>query len=167
MELMRFLAVLGNPWCLFSLLLLIILLLVAGALVSRSRARSSGAPREVSRPPNAPARLHELAATAPFEALQALGERLAEIQRHLPPNSDDARWLQGYRNDLRNVQDDVYWGLFNASGAERTALLNRLGQEVGQLEQTVGERLATTISATTDRDALHAQLDHLRRAVSR
>ena len=164
---MRVLAVLGNPWCLFSLLLLIILLLVAGALVSRSRQRSRVAPRQVSSPPRGPDRLHQLVATAPLEALQALSERLAELQRHLPPNSDGARWLEGYRNDLRNVQDDVYWGLFNASGAERTALLNRLGQEVGQLEQTVGERLSTTISATTDRDALHAQLDHLRRAVSR
>lgn len=164
---MRFLAVLGNPWCLSSLFLLIVLLLMAAALVSRSRARAAVAPEHVRIPTTGSARLHQLTATAPFEALQALGERLAEIQRHLPPDSPDARWLQGYRNDLRNVQDDVYWGLINVPEAERDALLNRLGQEVGQLERTVGERLSATISATTDRDGLHAQLDHLRRAVSR
>ncbi len=164
---MRFLAVLENPWCLTGLLLLIVLLIVAAALVSRERAWPASGRQILQAPPPQPGRLHHITGTAPFEALQALGERLAEIQRHLPPTSEDARWLQSYRNDLRNVQDDVYWGLFSASDIDRTHLLQRLDQEVGQLERIVGERLSATLSETTDRHALHAQLDHLRQVVSR
>lgn len=164
---MRLLAVLENPWCLTSVLLLIVLLVVAAALVSRERARAAGVRQPLQATAPRPPRLHQITATAPFEALQALGERLAEIQRHLPPGSEDARWLQSYRNDLRNVQDDVYWGLFSASDSDRTHLLQRLDKEVGQLERIVGERLSATLSATTDRSALHAQLDQLRQVVSR
>jgi hypothetical protein len=96
----------------------IALLLVAAALLSRSRARSrplpvAAAPRP--RPPQDP-RQSQVAGTAPYEALLAIQERLADMQRHLPSDSADARWLEGYRNDLRNVLDDVYWELYHSSG---------------------------------------------------
>jgi hypothetical protein len=162
---MRFLLAFENPWCLFSLLLLICLLLMAAALLSYSRSRSR--PISVPSAPKPPhtERQLELTATAPFEALLAIQERLAAMQRHLPPGTEDARWLEGYRNDLRNVLDDVYWALYHTPETGRTALLSRLDGEVARFNQTIGSHIAATISRDSDRAALHAQLEQLRHAV--
>lgn len=161
---MRFLAVFQNPWCLVGGLLLVFLLLVAAALLSRSRAQTRATQRLAPRP--TPIRNREITASAPFEALAALRERLVELQRHLPPGSEDARWLAGYVHDLHNVMDDIYWELYQSEGAARAALLERLSLEVGRLDQTIGAQLSTTINETTDRGALHAQLERLRRTLS-
>jgi hypothetical protein len=164
---MRFLLAFENPWCLFSLLLLICLLLIAAALLSYSRTKARPAPLPATPPrsANPPARQHQYTATAPFEALLAIQERLADMQRHLPPHSDDARWLEGYRNDLRNVLDDLYWELYQTQGSARAALLERLDREVARFNQTIGSHISATISQTNDRAALHAQLERLRHAV--
>ncbi|HEX6291304.1 MAG TPA: hypothetical protein VFZ66_19125 [Herpetosiphonaceae bacterium] len=163
---MRLLLSFENPWCLFSLLLLICLLLIAAALLSYSRSRQRPAlrPAPPEQPPR-PAWQPEVTATAPFEALLAIQERLADMQRHLTPGSDDARWLEGFRNDLRNVMDDVYWELYHAQDDTRDALLERLDAEVARLNQTIGAHISATISRETDRSALHTQLDRLRAAV--
>ena len=170
---MRFLLAFENPWCLFGLLLTIALLLIAAALLSYSRSRSRAVPLHrvpVSKDvPHSNRSLHpsyepqpEITATAPYEALVAIQERLADMQRHLPAHSQDARWLEGYRNDLRNVMDDVYWELFHTSETERQQLLARLDREVAQLSQTIGAHISARISRDADRAALRAQLDRLR-----
>ena len=152
---------LTNPACLFTLLLLIMLLLVATALVSRSRTtRAQAQPKRLPSP-----RLREIVATAPLEALAALQERLAEVQRHLPPGSDDAHWLEAYIHDLRNVADDLYWELYRAAEDHRAQLLERLGVEVARLDQAIGQHIGATLTHTTDRDVLYTQLDQVRRAV--
>ena len=162
---MRFLLAFENPWCFFSLLLLVCLLLLAAALLSYSRSRSRPAPLPALPQPPRATRQGQLTATAPFEALLTIQERLAAMQRHLPQGSEDARWLEGYRNDLRNVLDDVYWALYHTPEKGRTALLERLDREVARFNQTIGSHIAATISSDSDRAALHAQLDQLRHAV--
>lgn len=167
---MRFLLAFENPWCLFSLLLTIALLLIAAALLSYSRSRSHRAALHSERASHdvrvpQPARdLHapEITATAPYEALLVIQERLADMQRHLPAHSEDARWLEGYRNDLRNVMDDVYWELYHTPEAERHRLLERLDREVARLNQTIGAHISARISRDDDRAALRTQLDRLR-----
>lgn len=165
---MRYLAGFGNPWCLVGALLLVFLLLVAAALLSRSRAQTRArSTRRLDQPPRpAPVRSREITASAPFEALAALRERLIELQRHLPPGSEDARWLAGYVHDLHNVMDDMYWELYQAEGAVRGRLLERLSVEVGRLDQTIRAHLSTAINETTDREALHTQLERLRHTLS-
>jgi hypothetical protein len=162
---MRFLLMFENPWCFFSLLLLVCLLLLAAALLSYSRSRSRALAVPTMPEPPRDTRQRQLTATAPFEALLTIQERLAAMQRHLPPGSEDARWLEGYRNDLRNVLDDVYWALYHTPETGRTMLLERLDGEVARLNQTIGTHIAATISRDADRAALHAQLDQLRDAV--
>lgn len=166
---MRFLLAFENPWCLFSLLLIIALLLIAAALLSYSRSRSRPIPlhtqgSRVSQP-SSDLRQPEITATAPYEALLVIQERLADMQRHLPSHSEDARWLEGYRNDLRNVMDDVYWELYHTSDADRQALLERLDREVARFNQTIGAHISARISHDADRSALRTQLDRLRAAV--
>ena len=162
---MRYLAGFGNLWCLVGALLLVFLLLVAAALLSRSRAQTR-ATRRLAPPRTAPIRSREITASAPFEALAALRERLIELQRHLPPGSEDARWLAGYVHDLHNVMDDMYWELYQAEGATRGRLLERLSVEVGRLDQTIRAHLSTAINEATDREALHTQLERLRHTLS-
>ncbi|HEY0736816.1 MAG TPA: hypothetical protein VGD69_17995 [Herpetosiphonaceae bacterium] len=163
---MRFLLAFENPWCLFSLLLTIALLLIAAALLSYSRSRRRSAPsrsEHVRVPqPSHELRQPEITATAPYEALLVIQERLADMQRHLPTYSEDARWLEGYRNDLRNVMDDVYWELYHTSEDARQALLDRLDREVAQLNQTISAHISARISRDADRAALRTQLDRLR-----
>lgn len=162
---MELAALVENPWCLLSLLLLIVLLVIAAALVAHSRTRSIQTRRLVPQAVPRTVRLHEHTATAPFEALTVIEQRLAELQRDLLPDSDEARWLLAYRHDVRSVMDDVYWALYHASGAQRIALLQRLDREVAQLDQTIGRELMTQISDTTNREGLHAQLERLRQIV--
>ncbi|HEY0603683.1 MAG TPA: hypothetical protein VGD58_12265 [Herpetosiphonaceae bacterium] len=163
---MRFLLAFENPWCLFSLLLTIALLLIAAALLSYSRSRSRSmlprSERDRVPQPSLDLRQPEITATAPYEALLVIQERLADMQRHLPAHSEDARWLEGYRNDLRNVMDDVYWELYHTSEEARQALLARLDREVAQLNQTIGAHISARISRDADRTALRTQLDRLR-----
>lgn len=178
---MPIVAILTTPACFVGLLLLIVLLLIAAALVARGQrpqptipppierrpTPESAAPRPPRPTPESPSIPYDRAviASAPFEALAALRERLADVQRHLPPDSEDALWLQGYLNDLRNVTDDVYWGVREARGEERNLLLDRLAAEVARLDRTISTQLATRLDRHTDRVALHDQLDRLRRAV--
>lgn len=161
---MRYLAGLGNPWCLVGGLLVIFLLLIAAALQARSRAQTRATRRLTPKPE--PARSRAVTATAPYEALTALRERLIELQRHLAPDSDDSRWLAGYLHDLHNVMDDIYWSLYQSEDAPRVRLLEQLSVEVGRLDRAINEHLATELGAATDRTALHTQLDRLRRALN-
>jgi predicted transcriptional regulator len=164
---MSYLALLGNPWCVAGALLTVVLLLTAAALRARERAYARPArPTQRLEPRPQLSRSREITATAPFEALSALRERLAELQRHLPVGSEDARWLAGYRHDLGNVIDDMYWEVYRTEGAARVTLLEQLSVEVGRLDRTISTQLSTAIGETTDRAALHAQLDHLRRTLN-
>lgn len=152
----------ANPWCFFSILLVIVLLLIAAALLNRQRAAApAAAPPEQPQPVRNPA----VTATAPFEALAALHERLSAMHQHLPAESEDARWLAGYIHDLRSVMDDVYWELEQARGTERTVLLTRLDDAVARFNHALARYLSTTIDRATDRTALHTQLEQLRRTL--
>jgi hypothetical protein len=157
---MRALLFLQNPWCLFSLLLIIVLLLSAAALESRSRSRFAKKTR--SEPPQNPIPPLHRPTAAPLEALAALYDRLADVHRHLPRGSDDECWLHAYLHDLRSVMDDLYWSWEQASERERGALLAKWDVEVARLDHAITTQLATTIEPTTDRDALHRQLERLR-----
>lgn len=165
---MRALLFFENPWCLFTLLLIIALLLIAAALVSLSRRTEvQPPPRRAPAPqPRSVAQHHQVIATAPYEALLALRDRLHEFQRHMPPNSDDARWLQGFLNDLRNVIDDVYWELGAAQESQRVVLLERLADQVAQFDQAVTARLVARPAAPDVRVALEEQLEQVRRSIS-
>lgn len=154
-------AILTSLTCFFVLLVLIVLLLIAAALMAQSRRTQPAIPQPERR---VFVQRHDVVATAPFEALRALSDRLHEIQRHLPP--DDARWLASYLNDLRNVTDDVYWELNAAQEPQRSALLTRLAHEVEQLDRLLTARLGATLGHEADRGALEAQLDQLRRSIS-
>lgn len=157
---MRGLLLLQNPWCLLSLLLIIVLLVFGAALQSRSRSRF--AERIRSEPAEPPIRRFHPPTAAPLEALAALYDRLADVHRHLPRGSDDERWLHAYLHDLRSVMDDLYWSWEQASERDRAALLAKWDTEVARLDHVVSTQLATTIEPTTDRDALHRQLERLR-----
>lgn len=162
---MELVALVENPWCLSSLLLVIVLLVIAAALVARRRALPAQTQRLVQQAAPRTVRFHEHTATAPFEALTVIEQRLGDMQRHLPPDSDDARWLEAYRNDLRNVMDDVYWALYHATGADRSALLERLDREVALLDQAISAELVAQLSITPQRAGLHAQLEQLRQSI--
>jgi hypothetical protein len=149
---MRMIGVLENPWCLFSLLLLVCLLLVAGALVSFSR-------QTVARPQH---HQHTIIATAPFEALNALHMRLAELQRHVPAGSDDARWLASYLHDLRTVIDEVYLACHQVPSSQQQRFLERLGAEVARLDYQINTHIAAKIGPWEDRQTLRAQLERVR-----
>jgi hypothetical protein len=154
---MRVLGVLENPWCLFSLLLLICLLLIAGALVSWSRQVA------IRTQPLQ----HAIIATAPFEALNALYTRLAELQHHVPAGSDDARWLASYVHDLRSVIDEAYFACEHLRGTQRQRFLEHLGSEVARLDQHINTHIDAKISRSSDRQALRAQLERVRAMVNR
>jgi hypothetical protein len=157
---MRWLLMLENPWCLASLLLLIVLLLMAGALTAWSRRVQERDVVQQVRP-----RLQKMATTAPLEALYGLSERLAHVQRQLPAPSEDAVWLGQFRMELQQVIEYVYQKMLHTDGVEREELLSRLDDEVAELDRIVGARLATRLDQTTDRRALHTQLEQLRAAL--
>jgi uncharacterized protein YicC (UPF0701 family) len=157
---MRLLAFFGTPWCWFILLLLIAVLLIAAALHDRRIRHESARDDQYESE-----RRHDLVATAPFESLAALRERLSDMRRHLPEDSNDARWLTGYLHDLENVMDDLYWDLHQADESRRERLLERLRDQVARLDHTVGARLEARLSQRTDRDRLRVELERLRRVI--
>ena len=156
---MRLLAPLvENPWCLALLMTFALLLVISAALVAwaeRARATTIGYP-----PTNYPA--HHLAGSAPLEALAALHSRLLDLQRHLPPGSEDAHWLRGFARRLRGVMDEAYARLEAAPPAVQSRVLDRLAVEVEALASVVNLQLGATLSRRTDRQALEAQLAALR-----
>ena len=159
--------ILASPGCLLFLLLVIALLLIAAALLNRSQNKAvEPAPLPVEPPRQTiPVQRHEIIASAAYEALAASRERLHEFLRRLPPDSDDARWLNGYLNDLRNVMDDVYWELDAAQRGDLGRLLNVLGAEVARLNQEIMGLWEAQFIDTATRAALEMQLDEVRRSV--
>lgn len=156
---MRFLVpILENPWCL--LISLIVALVVVGgagfiALVDRQ------AKHMPTHPPQPSARSPGTG-SAPIEGLTVLYERLMTLQRHLPPDSDDARWLRRFAQRLRRVMDDLSARLELVDATEHERLLDRLREEVEALAGTINLQLGATLNHDTDRQALEAKLARLR-----
>jgi hypothetical protein len=162
---MRIFALLGTPWCLFVLLLLIIVLLTIGAMSHRRARHESSADRHESLPDDAWRDHPRTTATiAPLEGLTAIHERLMELGRHLPPESADAQWLRGYAHDLRSVMDELYDAIGDGD-ATNPALLERLSADVARLDRAVTTQIEARLSQATDRRSLHAALDQLRRTI--
>ncbi len=159
---MRLLAPLvGNPWCLLVLVLVILLIVGAAVIVATTERRRAPA---FSDPPHSlPA--SSLAASAPVEGLAVLHARLSELRQHLPPGSDDERWLSVYLNRLRVTLNDAYDRLEAASPMVQEEMLDRLATEVEALAGVVNLQLGARLTAGTDRQALEAQLDALREAL--
>lgn len=155
----------GSLWCFLILLLVIVLVVVGAALVARQE-RKRRDPR-ATRPlvPPAPHPLHDLAASAPLEGLAALHNRLQELQRHLPSYGQDSAWLRSFTAQVRATIDDIYNRLARLPQAERNPVLARLATEVAALDSVVQLHLGASLNHHTDRDALEAQLEALRRSV--
>lgn len=156
---------LQQPWCFATLLGVCVLLFLGAALqVRQQRAARFASPQVLGFPPETyPVR--SVAASAPLEALVALEARLQELQRHLPPNSSDARWLAGFLRQLRATMDYIYDRLAACPPQQHAALLARIGSEVASLDGVVNLHLGATLNRSTDRDALEAQLDALRESI--
>ncbi len=160
---MRLLAPLvGNPWFLLILVLAILLIVGAAVIVAtteRRHALGSSDPRHRLPAPS-------LAASAPLEGLAALHARLSELRQHLPPGSDDERWLSIYVNRLRVTLNDAYDRIEAASPVVQEELLDRLATEVEALAGVINLQLGARLTAATHRQALEAQLDALREALA-
>jgi hypothetical protein len=101
-----------------------------------------------------------------LEALYGLSERLAHVQRQLPFDSEDAVWLGQFRVELQHAIESAHNVLSRVAEAERGALLTRLDNEVADLDRIVSQHLATRLSQTTNRAALHFQLEQLHAALT-
>ncbi len=160
---MRLLAPLvGNPWCLLVLVLVILLIVGAAVILAtteRRRALARSAPRHSLPAPS-------LAASAPLEGLAVLHARLSELRQHLPPGSDDERWLSIYVNRLRGTMNDAYNRIEAASPEVREEMLDRLATEVEALAGVINVQLGARLTTGTHREALEAQLDALREALT-
>ena len=150
-----------NPWCLVLIVMLVGLLLGAAAIIVRAeRARSTTIGFPAASYPT-----RHLTASAPLEALAALHARLLDLQRQMPPGSDDARWLRWFAGRLRDTMDDAYARLEAAPAPIQHRLLDRLGVEVAALAGVVNLQLGAAPAHGTDRQALEAQLAALRAAL--
>ncbi|MBA3946438.1 MAG: hypothetical protein H0X37_17975 [Herpetosiphonaceae bacterium] len=159
---MSFLEVLQEPWCFATLLALVVLLFLAAGLVARQQRL---APQVTGFPPERyPAQA--LAASAPLEALAALQTRLQELHQHLPPGSDDERWMGQFLRRLRMSMDRAYDRLADSDPRQQTILLQRLAPEVAALHGVINMHLGASLGDQTDREALEAQLTALRQIIN-
>ncbi len=150
-----------NPWCLALFVVLAALLIGGAAVIARAeriRSTTTGFPR-------ATYPTQRIAASAPLEALAVLHARLLDLQHHLPPGSDDARWLRRFASHLRDAMDEAYARVEAAPTTLQSSLLERLGVEVEALAGVINLQLGATLAHGTDRQALEAQLAALREAL--
>ena len=156
---MRILAPLvENPWCLVLMLLLMLLLIGGSAVVAYSERRQ----RARLRAPATAAPARHLVASAPLQGLARLHDRLVELEQHLPPGSEDGRWLRWFAGRLRLAMDEAYGRLQQLPPSRQVSLLSRLGVEVEALASVVNLQLGARLTEGTDRQALEAQLAALR-----
>src|SRR3954470_6984576 len=137
-----FAPILENLWCLVLALAFVVLLVTAALLVARAErasTRTVGFPR--TRYP-----AHQLAASAPMDALAALHARLLQLQARLPAGSDDARWVGWFARQIRGGMDEAYAWLEAASPTAQTVMLERLEVEVEALAGVVNLQLGATIT---------------------
>ncbi|HSH78125.1 MAG TPA: hypothetical protein VLA19_06295 [Herpetosiphonaceae bacterium] len=159
---MRFLAPLvENPWCL--VLFVVLALLVIGGAATVALLDRHGRTRIEHRP--LPYAARNSIASAPLEGLAALHEWLLDLQRRLPPGSDDARWLASFARRLQQIMSEAHTRLEAAPAAEHGRLLEILHVEVEALASVINLQLGATLSRGTDRQALEAQISALRAAI--
>jgi predicted transcriptional regulator len=146
--------VLANLWC---LVLVVLFVLVVGAMIVLD-IRSRRSERRLNDHSRADYPNREIAATAPLEALAAIHARLQEIHRHLPPRSEDARWLASFTDHLRHVMNRAYARLEAAQEPLRADVLDQLTWEVEELANVVDMQLSARLADETDRHALETRL---------
>lgn len=158
-------ALLEQPWCFIIIALILVLLFAAAAIQARQQRLERYRVPGVHGFPSAQFPVRAVAASAPLEALAALETRLAELHRHLPPQSPDARWLALFLQQLRAAMDDLYDHVAALPPHQQATALHRIAGEVAALDGVVNLHLGATLTEATDHEALEAQLAALRRSV--
>jgi hypothetical protein len=141
----------------------LIALLILGGAALLARAERIRATVPLMQPATSPTR--RLPAPAPLEALLALHTRVVEIQRRLPADADEARWLAWFAGRLLASTDEAGARLEALSPAARSNLLERLALEVEALAGVLNLQLGAAPTGDVDRQALEAQLAALRSAL--
>lgn len=100
----------------------------------------------------------ELTRGAPLLALAATQSRLLSIYHQLPVQSDLAIWLRAFLYELREIMDTAYRASAITAVYGQPAALDRLIEEVQQIEVQVAERVAQRLLAR-DGDAQQELLD--------
>ena len=121
----------------------IMVTLATVSLLLRTDARGSSQPGPLlaGYPPELfPARL--LTRSGPLAALAAAQARLLALYVHLPPHSDSAIWLRTFLVELREIMDTAYRVAVIAEIYGGLATLDRVVDEVRQLESELAQHVA-------------------------
>jgi hypothetical protein len=100
----------------------------------------------------------ELTAAGQLAALAATQTRLATIYRQLPAQSDLTIWLRAFLDELREIMDTAYRLRVITKVYGKPAQLDRLVEEVQEIERQVAEQVARRLLAR-DGDSQQELLD--------
>jgi hypothetical protein len=121
------------------------------------RAAGQAGPLRVGYPPDSFPAQHLVRGGA-LAALAATQARLASIERQVPPQSDLSIWLRAFLYELREIMDTAYRVCVITEIYGRPAQLDRLVDEVRQIETEISEHVARRLLAR-DGDAQAELLD--------
>jgi hypothetical protein len=113
----------------------------------------------------APAADRELLALPALAELAAVQGRLLAMQQALPPQSEEAVWLDAFLRELRSVIDTAYRVAAATRAYGPPAGLDALSAEVAQIETDVAAQVTRRMlgrAAAADHDLLDARLAALR-----
>jgi hypothetical protein len=135
--------------CLVALGAVLLLLRFSG------RAAARPGPLRLGYPPDLFPAQH-LVRSGALASLAATQARLASIEQQLPPQSDLSIWLRAFLYELREIMDTAYRATAITEIYGRPARIERLVDEVRQIEAEIAEHVARRLLAR-DGDA-HSEL---------
>lgn len=148
---MVFVEVLEQPWCFATLLGLVCILLIAGALVARQQRHAV-----MNRQP--PGAWDAMAVSAPLEALIGLQERAQELHHHVAAGSPGATWLAGFVRELQRTRELAYQQLNRPGTQPEPQLRQRLDQAVADLYVAFDQHVGATLDPQLNYAAIDQRL---------
>lgn len=101
---------------------------------------------------------HEVTASGPLVALAATQNRLVEMYKQLPPQSDVTIWLRTFLTELREIMDTAYRVMVITRIYGQPSQVDRLVEEVQKIEKQVAEHVTQQL-LSQDADAQHELLN--------
>lgn len=139
--------------------LIVVCLVAVGALLLLVRQGGGGRSRGLLL--GYPASLfpeQELTASGPLSELAATQARLALMYEQLPSHSELSIWLRAFLDELREIMDTAYRVSVITRAYGRPPQLERLIDEVQEIESQVADQVARRLLAR-DADQHHEHLD--------
>ena len=109
-----------------------------------------------------------LTRAGPLRALAVTQARLVSMYRHMPPAGDTTIWLRTFLYELREIMDTAYRVAVVTEAYGRQAPLERLLEEVQQIEMQLAEQVARQLlrrDGDTEQELLAGRLATLQMCV--